>query len=293
LKSPINALTIDVEDYFHVEAFASRISPSSWDEYTPRVEKNVDEILSLFDRRSVKATFFVLGWVARRFAPLVRRIAAAGHEVGCHGFGHQHLHRLSPEEFRLDLRHARQCLMDIIQVPVNCYRAPSFSVIRKTSWALDILAEEGFVADSSVFPIWHDLYGVPEAHRFPCWYKTSRGNTIFEFPPSTVRRWNNNWAVGGGGYLRLLPYSWTHRALRHINEGESQPAMVYVHPWEIDPDQPRVSASWKSKFRHYANLDTMKAKLEQLIQDFRFTTLSQVCRQLDVFRVRECRPWIG
>lgn len=293
MKPPVNALTVDVEDYFHVEAFASRISPCSWDQYAPRVEKNVEEILTLFDQRSVKATFFVLGWVARRFTDLVRRIAAAGHEVGCHGFGHQHLHRLSPQEFRVDVRHARQCLVDTIQAPVYCYRAPSFSVIRKTSWALDILTEEGFVTDSSVFPIWHDLYGLPDAHRFPCWYKTSRGNTIFEFPPSTVRRWSNNWAVGGGGYLRLLPYDWTRWALRQINEAEGQPAMVYFHPWEIDPEQPRISASWKSKFRHYANLDTMKAKLERLIQDFRFATLSQVCRQLDVFRARECRPWIG
>jgi len=253
----------------------------------------VDEILNLFDRKSVKATFFVLGWVAKRFAQVVRRIAAAGHEIGCHGFGHQHLQRLQPEEFRIDVRQARQCLMDNVQAPVNSYRAPSFSVISKTSWALDILSEEGFVADSSVFPIRHDLYGLPEAQRFPCWYRTSRGNVIFEFPPSTVRRWNNNWAVGGGGYLRLMPYGWTHWAIRQINEAEGQPAMVYFHPWEIDPEQPRIPASWKSQFRHYSNLATLKGKLERLLQDFRFTTFSRACQQLDVFRKQESTAWIG
>jgi polysaccharide deacetylase family protein (PEP-CTERM system associated) len=289
----LNALTVDVEDYFHVEAFASRISPQHWDQYSPRVERNVEEVLALFDRCGVKATFFVLGWVAQKFSHLVRRIVETGHEMGCHGQGHQHLHRLTPKQFRADVREARQRLMAEVQRPVSCYRAPSFSITRSTVWALDILSEEGFVADSSIFPIRHDFYGIPDARRFPCWYKTSGGNTIFEFPPSTVRRCNNNWGVGGGGYLRLLPYHWTRWALRQINEKERQPAMVYFHPWEIDPEQPRISACWRSRFRHYTNLATMKKKLERLTLDFKFTTFSAACCQLDSFRSRESIPWMS
>ena len=280
----LNALTVDVEDYFHVEAFASCISPQQWHQYTPRVQTNVERTLVLLDGYGVKATFFILGWVAQKFPRIVRQIAEAGHEIGCHGFAHQHLCRLTPEEFRSDVRHARHCLMDEVQKPIYCYRAPSFSIVPKTLWALDILVEEGFLFDSSLFPVRHDLYGVPDASRYPYWHLTSQGNVIFEFPPSTVRRWNNNWGVGGGGYLRLFPYGLTHWALRQINEREGQPAMVYFHPWEIDPEQPRISASWRSRLRHYTNLSTMEEKISKLIQDFRFTTFSETCQQLEVYR---------
>jgi polysaccharide deacetylase family protein (PEP-CTERM system associated) len=181
--------------------------------------------------------------------------------------------------------------MDLIQEPVVCYRAPSFSVTQRTLWAFDILAEEGFIFDSSVFPVRHDVYGIPAAARFPQWYRTSNGNAIFEFPPSTVRCWNNNWGVAGGGYLRFFPYAFTRWALQRINQQERQPAMVYLHPWEIDPEQPRISARWRSQLRHYTNLDTTAPKLERLFQEFRFTTFSEACQQLESFQSRRFHPW--
>ena len=181
--------------------------------------------------------------------------------------------------------------MDLTQQPVVCYRAPSFSVTERTLWALDILAEEGFVFDSSVFPVRHDVYGIPDAARFPQWYRTGSGNAIFEFPPSTVRYWNNNWGVAGGGYLRLVPYAFTRWALQRINHQERQPAMVYFHPWEIDPGQPHISARWRSRLRHYTNLKTTAGKLERLLQEFRFTSFSRVCQELESFQSRRLYPW--
>ena len=280
----LNALTVDVEDYFQVEAFAPYIPYDTWDQYTPRVEQNVVRILDLFQRHKVRATFFVLGWVARRFPGLVRRIAAAGHEIGCHGFAHRRLHYLDRSEFRADIRNARLCLMDAVQQPIFCYRAPSFSIVQNTLWAFDILAEEGFLYDSSVFPVRHDLYGMPDSERFPHWRLTANGNAIFEFPPSTVRRGGNNWGVGGGGYLRLLPYAITRWALRLINRIEHQPALVYFHPWELDPQQPRIPTCLRSQFRHYTNLCTTQRKIERLLRDFQFTTLSEACEQLHTYR---------
>ena len=279
-----NVLTVDVEDYFHVEAFADCVPKTQWALCSPRVEQNVDRILAILDRYDVTATFFVLGWVARKFPLLIRRVANAGHEIGCHGSNHDHLHRLSPEEFREDIRSARKRLMDLSQQPVVSYRAPSFSVTKQTLWALDILGEEGFIFDSSIFPVRHDLYGIPAAPRFPHWYRTPNGNAIFEFPPSTVRYWNNNWAVAGGGYLRLFPYFITRWAIQQINHKEHQPAMVYFHPWEIDPEQPRISAPWRSRLRHYTNLKTTAIKLERLLQEFRFTSFSRVCQGLESFQ---------
>ena len=288
-----NVLTVDVEDYFHVEAFADRIPKTQWALYSPRVEGNVDRILVMLDRYDVKATFFVLGWVAEEFPLLIRRIAQAGHEIGCHGFSHDHLDRLSPEGFRADIRDARNRLMDLIHRPVVCYRAPSFSVTERTLWAFDILVEEGFIFDSSVFPVRHDVYGIPGAPRFPQWYRTAGGNAIFEFPPSTVRYWNNNLGVAGGGYLRMFPYAFTRWALQEINYKEHQPAMVYLHPWEIDPKQPRISARWRSQFRHYTNLRTTAIKLERLLQEFRFTSFSRVCQELESFQPRRPFSWLA
>ena len=271
----LNALSIDVEDYFHVEAFATRISPDDWHTFAPRVEKNVDLILDILSKHEVFATFFILGWVADRFPGVVRRIADSRHEVGCHGYAHQHIQRQTPEKFRQDVRTARKSLMDQIQKPVHCYRAPSFSITRSTLWALEILAEEGFKIDSSIFPVRHDLYGIPDADRFPHWR-----NGIVEFPPTTIRRANNNFGVAGGGYLRLLPYGITRWAIREINEIEGQPAMVYFHPWELDPEQPRISAPLRSRLRHYTNLGGMQKKIECLLSDFRFTTVSEACKKL-------------
>jgi polysaccharide deacetylase family protein (PEP-CTERM system associated) len=279
----LNALSIDVEDYFQVEAFSSRISYAEWDGYPSRIESNVNRILEILAAQETKATFFVLGWIAQKFPQLVSKIAIAGHEIGCHGFAHQRINRLTPEQFRLDIRSARQRLMEQVQQPVACYRAPCFSIVRATMWATDILIEEGFLFDSSIFPVRHDFYGIPGGERFPHWLKTPRGQTMFEFPPSTVRGWDNNWAVAGGGYLRLAPYAFTQWAIRRINESEGQPAMVYFHPWEIDPEQPRVAASHRSRFRHYTNLSTTETKLRHLLRDFRFTTLTNVSRQLASF----------
>jgi len=289
-----NVISVDVEDYFHVEAFASHLSPTSWDSFAPRVEANVDRALELFARRDVSATFFILGWVADRFPAVVRRIAESGHEVGCHGFAHQHIRRQSPAEFREDIRRARGSLMDQARQPVHSYRAPSFSIVRETLWALGILAEEGIRFDSSIFPAHHDLYGIPEANRFPHWLPTTNRQAVFEFPPTTIRLAGRNWGAGGGGYLRFAPYGLTRWALRRINVQEQQPAMVYFHPWELDPDQPRIRTSLRSRLRHYTNLATMAGKVEQLLRDFQFTTLTEACRELEAYHtlplVAECAP---
>jgi polysaccharide deacetylase family protein (PEP-CTERM system associated) len=279
MMSPIkNVLSVDVEDYFQVEAFASAVSYDDWDSFQCRVEHNVFRILELFANRGAVGTFFVLGWVARRFPKLVREIAVAGHEIGSHGYAHQRLLKLGPDAFRKDLKASIACLSDEVAQPITSYRAPSFSIVKRTFWALDILAEEGIRCDSSIFPVRHDLYGVPDGRRFPYWHPTAGGGRIFEFPPSTVRVAGQNWGVGGGGYLRLLPYWTTHRALRHINQVEQQPAMVYFHPWELDPEQPRIRARLRSKIRHYTNLSTMERKVQSLLADFQFTTLSDACR---------------
>ena len=274
-----NALTVDVEDYFHVEAFASSISSEDWPGHELRVEKNVERILELFSRRQVKATFFILGWVAEKTPGLAGRIAAAGHEIGCHGYAHRHIRRQSPDEFREDVRRARGILAEQTGQKIQCYRAPSFSITNNTIWALDILAEEGFTIDSSIFPARHDLYGIADAPRFP-----HKRNGLIEFPPSTIRMSKVSIGVAGGGYLRLFPYFITRRAIRHINETEGQPVMVYFHPWEIDPGQPRIAAPLKSRLRHYTNLGKMAGKLERLLGDFNFSTITNVCGTVGAVR---------
>jgi polysaccharide deacetylase family protein (PEP-CTERM system associated) len=279
-----NVLSVDVEDYFQVEAFTSVIPFESWNSYETRVERNVLRILELFARHGAVGTFFVLGWVAEKFPKLVREIVALGHEIGSHGYGHKRLITLGPEGFRRDLRRSIDRLSDQVQRPIRCYRAPSFSIVKNTLWALDILAEEGIWSDSSIFPVRHDLYGVPDGERFPYWETTPSGLRIFEFPPSTLRLWKNNWGIAGGGYLRLLPYYVTERAIRHINSVERQPAMVYFHPWEIDPDQPRVRAGLRSRIRHYTNLSGMAQKIEALVSSFKFTTLSDVYERYEHHR---------
>jgi polysaccharide deacetylase family protein (PEP-CTERM system associated) len=279
-----NALSVDVEDYFHVEAFAGHISRTDWDHYSSRVERNVDAILDLFSKYGTKGTFFVLGWVAERFPQLIRGISEAGHEVGCHGFDHQHIARQTTDQFRMDVRKARDSLMKLSGQKVQAYRAPSFSIIQETLWALDVLVEEGFIIDSSVFPARHDLYGIVNAPRFPHWRKTPQGKWVFEFPPSTMRILKTSCGVAGGGYLRFAPYILTHKAILHINESEKQPVMVYFHPWEFDPEQPRIAAKLRSRVRHYTNLSTMKNKVERLLRDFQFATIASVCGELDVYR---------
>ena len=272
-------MTVDVEDYFHVEAFASTISPDTWAERELRVENNVEKILELFRRLRIKATFFILGWVAEKAPGLAARIAEDGHEIGCHGYAHQHIRKQSPVEFREDVRRARRLLTDQTGQAVLCYRAPSFSITGKTLWAMDILAEEGFTIDSSIFPARHDLYGIADAPRF-----LHKRNGLIEFPPSTIRWFKTGIGVAGGGYLRLFPYWITHRAVRHINYAEGQSAMVYFHPWEIDLGQPRIAAPIKSRLRHYTNLGKMFGKIEKLVGDFRFSTVSDACASMDFER---------
>lgn len=280
----LNVISVDVEEYFQVEAFAGIIDPKSWGNFESRVERSVDVVLRLLQDHGTSATFFILGWVAERRPGLVRKIADAGHEIGCHGFGHQRIHRQTPDQFRQDIRKSRDLLTNLACKPVRCYRAPSFSVTKTTLWALDVLAEEGFSIDSSIFPVRHDLYGMPGARRFPYWETTPGGMRIFEFPPSTIRLANNNWAAAGGGYLRLFPYRFTRWAIRRLNDIEHQPAMVYFHPWELDPLQPRMSASARSRFRHYINLSKTEDKIGRLLKDFRFGTVTEVCGQLEGFR---------
>jgi polysaccharide deacetylase family protein (PEP-CTERM system associated) len=283
-KNLLNALTVDVEDFFHVEALASTIARTDWEKISPRVEKNVERILEIFAQAGVRGTFFILGWVAKKFPGLVRDIAAAGHEIGSHGLGHQRIRNLTRDQFRSDIVTARDLLADQAQRSIIAYRAPSFSIVAETLWALDVLVEEGFRIDSSIFPVRHDLYGIPGAERFPHWRRTPAGSTIFEFPPSTIHFMGNNLGVGGGGYLRIFAYAYTRRGLKQINERENQPAMVYLHPWEMDPDQPRYAAPLRSRIRHYTNLSGMEGKIQRLLRDFRFDTVSNVCANLEVYQ---------
>ena len=272
----LNALTIDVEDYFHVEAFADVISSAHWDQYPIRVERNTFRLLELLGRRNVQATFFILGWVADRCPALVRAIVDSGHEIGSHGYGHRMLTRGSQANFREDLIRAKSTIEDQTGSRVTCFRAPSYSITSKTLWALEILAEFGFEYDSSIFPIRHDYYGIPDAPRFPHYWSLKSGARLLEFPPSTVRILGINVPIAGGGYLRLLPYKVTAWAIRRLNQKEDQPAMVYLHPWEIDPDQPRLVASWSSRFRQYQNLQTTEKKLTRLLDDFSWAPMSKV-----------------
>ncbi|MCA9066082.1 MAG: DUF3473 domain-containing protein [Planctomycetaceae bacterium] len=266
--------TVDVEDYFQVSAFAQVIRCEDWDHYECRVEKNTRDILELAAAAGTKGTFFVLGWVAERYPDLVREIQSAGHEIGCHSQWHQLVYDLGPDRFRQDLIQSRDILQNITGQPVTLYRAPSFSITRRSMWALTILAEEGFHTDSSIYPVRHDRYGVPGAPRFPHRIQTPAG-TIREFPGMVWNRGSLNVPVGGGGYLRLLPWPLTRFLLSRIRS-ESRPLNVYVHPWEVDPEQPRISASLKSRFRHYQNLHATAPRLRKMLGTFRLTTMSQI-----------------
>ena len=273
-----NALTVDLEEYFQVAAFAGVIDPGDWERYPPRAGECTRRILDLFDRYGVRGTFFVLGWVAEREPAVVREIRRRGHEIASHGYAHQLIYRQGPDLFRRDIRRARGILEDITGEPVRGYRAPSYSITAASLWALDILIEEGFSYDSSIFPIRHDIYGIPDAPRFP--HDISRpAGTIREFPISTVqigRRGSGvRLPVGGGGYLRLLPAAWFRRSFRRLNR-LGQPAVLYFHPWEIDPGQPRIAAGLRSRFRHYLNLERMEGRLESLLATLPFAPMGEV-----------------
>jgi len=277
--TPTNAMSVDVEDYFHVAALSEAISRDDWDSMNARVDANTRRLLDLFDRSRTSATFFVLGWVAERHPALVREIHDRGHEIACHGFSHQLVYQQTPAEFREETRKSKAILEDLTGQPVEGYRAASYSITPQSLWALDILCEEGFVYDSSIFPVRHDLYGMPGAQRFPHMLRAPGGAEIAEFPPSTARLFGQNLPAAGGGYFRLYPYAFSRWLIRRVNEAENQPTVFYLHPWEVDPDQPQVDVGWRSRFRHYNNLGKCEARLGRLLQDFRFTTVRQVLEE--------------
>jgi polysaccharide deacetylase family protein (PEP-CTERM system associated) len=275
-----NALTIDVEDYFHVAALAPSISRDSWTARESRVVGNTHKLLDLFEEFGVQATFFVLGWVAERYPHLVKEIATRGHEIGCHGFSHRLVYEQSPEEFHEETLRSKNVLEDIIGTAVLGYRAASYSIISESLWALDILVDLGFIYDSSIFPVRHDRYGIPNAERVPHHLSTPGKKSIVEWPLSTAMAFGYRLPVAGGGYFRLLPYWFSRWGLASINRREQRPFIFYLHPWEIDPAQPRVSASGLSRFRHYTNLGRCEVRLRRLLGEFRFGTARDSLAQL-------------
>jgi len=274
----LNAMTIDVEDYFHVSAFDGVVPRSTWATLECRVERNTDRLLEIFDQSGIKATFFVLGWVAERYPALVQRIAAAGHEIASHGFAHRLVYDLTPSMFRDDIRRSKAVLESAASASVQGYRAPSYSITPRSLWALDILIEEGFVYDASIFPIHHDRYGIPVSARHPYRLERAAGELI-EVPGSTVQWGPLNMPIAGGGYFRIFPYPLTSWGIRRINRLEGRPAIFYLHPWEIDPAQPRLPAGMLTRFRHYRNLDTTEDRLRALIAEFEFGPIRSVLRR--------------
>ncbi len=269
----VNAMSVDVEDYFQASAFDRLVSRTSWSERESRVVANTERLLECFARHQVRGTFFVLGWVAQRFPRLVRAIADQGHELASHGFHHQLIYTLTPGQFRADVRQAKAAIEDAGGCPVEGYRAPSFSIVRSSLWALDVLIEEGHTYDASIFPIHHDRYGIPDAPRRPHVIERGAGS-IVEVPASTVRVGRTNLPIAGGGYFRLPPYACTKWAITRVNTVDRDPVVFYIHPWEIDPDQPRLPVSRVTRWRHYVNLETAMRRLERLMQDFRFDTIA-------------------
>jgi polysaccharide deacetylase family protein (PEP-CTERM system associated) len=278
----LNAMTIDVEDYFHVAALAQSIDRSKWDSMEYRAEANTRRLLDLFDESRLRATFFVLGWVARRSPGLVREIQRRGHEVASHGMSHKLVFNQTPEEFSSETYESKALLEDITGQAVRGYRASTYSITRRSLWALDILHEAGFEYDSSIFPIRHDLYGITDAPQVPSRIQTPKGASIVEFPMSTAPMFGTRIPVSGGGYFRLLPYWLTRKGLRMLNHELGRPFIFYLHPWEVDPEQPRVRTSWKSRFRHYTNLDQCEARLRRLIGEFRFGPVRDVLKQANL-----------
>lgn len=279
-----NALTVDVEEYFQVEGLARHVARHEWDQLESRVVWETDRLLDLFARERVHATFFTLGWVARRHPALIRRIVAGGHELACHGDGHRMITQMSRHEFRDDIHAAREALQQTGGVVVRGYRAPTFSVVRETLWALDALRDEGFDYDASIYPIRHDRYGIPDAPRHPYRIAEGSGAGLVEFPSSTLRVAGRNVPIGGGGYLRLLPMAYTQRGLRALSaEG---PFMVYLHPWEIDALQPRFPVGRLATWRGYHNLDQTESRLATLMREFPFDTAERVLTALGLLGPR-------
>jgi polysaccharide deacetylase family protein (PEP-CTERM system associated) len=274
-----NAMTVDLEDYFHVTAFERHISRKNWGYLPLRVEESVARVLELFSRHNVKATFFVLGWVAERLGKLVQQISTEGHEIASHGYDHRLAYEMDPEDFRDDIRRSKATLEEVVGERVNGYRATSYSITRRNLTCLRILAEEGYRYDSSIFPIYHDRYGIADWERFPKMVSES-GTEIFEVPPSTFKLFGQNLPVAGGGYLRLFPVQLLAYCIGRINKVERKPAVIYFHPWELDPGQPHISIPCLSSFRHYNNIAATEAKLDYLLKRFRFCPMGELaCMQ--------------
>jgi polysaccharide deacetylase family protein (PEP-CTERM system associated) len=275
----VNAMSIDVEDYFHVSVFDGVVPRTQWESLESRVCDNTTRLLDLFDEFDVRSTFFVLGWVAERYPALVRDIALRGHEVASHGYAHRLIYDQTPAAFRHDIRRAKTVLEDACGRPVQGYRAPSYSITPRSLWALDVLLEEGFEYDASIFPIRHDRYGIPVSERQPYLIDRQTG-TLAEVPASTIRLGPLNLPVSGGGYFRLLPYAWTRWSITRLNVREGRPAVFYLHPWEIDPEQPRLPVGRLSRIRHYRHLEQTEHRLRQLLSEFRFDALDTVVASL-------------
>jgi polysaccharide deacetylase family protein (PEP-CTERM system associated) len=271
---PVNAFTVDVEDWYQVADFDAVIPFTDWDRYESRVARNTDRVLALCDETGVKGTFFVLTWNAERHPEIVRRITDGGHEVATHGYAHRIVYEQTPEEFRTDVERAKKTLEDLTGTPVLGYRAPSFSFTTQSLWAPDVLLDLGLQYDSSVFPVRDALYGMPDAARFPYVIRERDGRRLVEFPITTTPLFGRNLPLGGGGYLRLLPYLYMRWGMRRVNRGEGEAALVYIHPWELDPEQPRVKTAGKRGFSsHYVNLASTESKLRRLFRDFRFAPM--------------------
>ena len=271
----INAMSIDVEDYFQVSAFEPYITKNQWDNLPHRVENNTHKILDILEDRQIKATFFTLGWVAERYPSIVKRIVADGHELACHGYEHIRVTEQTPDQFRSDVYKAKNILEQQSGKEIKGYRAASYSIGASNLWALNVLQEMGFKYSSSIYPVKHDLYGMPEAPRFM--FEPLQNLDFKEIPITTVRMGTKNWPCGGGGFFRFYPYALSKWALNRVNQQEQKPAIFYFHPWEIDPNQPRQNGlSLKTKTRHYLNLDKMEARLNQLLTDFKWDTMENV-----------------
>lgn len=270
-----NAISVDIEDWFQVGAFETVIDRNDWNDLELRVERNSDAVLELFARTNIKATFFILGWVAERVPQLLQRIVEQGHEIASHGYAHDRVFTFTAEQFAADLEKSRKILEDISGEKVKGYRAPSFSIDTRTPWAHALLAEHGYEYSSSVAPVKHDHYGWADAPRFV--YEPVAGSDFLEIPVTTAQLGPKRLAAGGGGFFRLLPYAFSHWAIKQVNQVENQPAIIYFHPWEIDPHQPRVkNAPIKSKLRHYSRLSVMEGKLERLIGDFKWERMDEL-----------------
>lgn len=278
-----NAMTVDVEDYFQVSAFERYIARSDWDGISHRVEANTHRVLDIFNDAGVKATFFVLGWVAQRYPSIITRIVAEGHELASHGYSHVRATEQTRDEFRDDVMRTKRLLEDLGGVAVKGYRAASYSIGAGNLWALDVLAETGYQYSSSIYPVKHDLYGMPEAPRFK-FYPREAG--VLEIPVTTVTLWGRNLPCGGGGFFRLYPYALSRWMLRRVNQVDGQSGMFYFHPWEVDPAQPRRTAlDTKTRVRHYLNLDRMEARLRRLLRDFSWDRMDRVFLQPEQPRI--------